>query len=65
MDTEEELFEFSDEQKIAIEKSREEIDNGNFYKNDIVISKMREMLNNTTKNNIFLTLFWFLFISLY
>lgn len=42
--SEKELFELSNEQKKAIENSRIEIENGNFHKNEEVISEMREWL---------------------
>ena len=42
--TEQELFELSNDQKKAIESSRVEIVNGNFHKNEEVISEMREWL---------------------
>jgi predicted transcriptional regulator len=42
--SEKELFELSNDQKTAIESSRKEIENGNFHKNEEVISEMREWL---------------------
>lgn len=42
--SEKELYELSNDQKMAIEKSRIEIENGNFHKNEEVISEMREWL---------------------
>ncbi|WP_264535538.1 hypothetical protein [Flavobacterium sp. N1736] len=42
--SEQELFELSYEQKTAIESSRIEIENGNFHRNEEVISEMREWL---------------------
>lgn len=45
MNTEEEVFELSDGQKMAIKNSREEIRKGNFHKNEEVISEMRQWLN--------------------
>jgi hypothetical protein len=42
--SEQELYELSNDQKMAIEKSRIEIENGNFHKNEEVISEMREWL---------------------
>jgi hypothetical protein len=42
--SEQELYELSDDQKTTIESSRIEIENGNFHKNEEVISEMREWL---------------------
>ncbi|OXA72448.1 hypothetical protein B0A67_07865 [Flavobacterium aquidurense] len=42
--SEHELYELSNDQKTAIESSRTEIKNGNFHKNEEVISEMREWL---------------------
>jgi hypothetical protein len=42
--SEQELFELSNDQKKTIENSRIEIENGNFHKNEEVISEMREWL---------------------
>jgi len=42
--SEQELYELSNEQKTTIESSRIEIENGNFHKNEEVISEMREWL---------------------
>ncbi len=42
--SEQELYQLSNEQKTAIENSRLEIKNGNFHKNEEVISEMREWL---------------------
>lgn len=42
--SEQELYELSDDQKKTIENSRTEIENGNFHKNEAVISEMREWL---------------------
>lgn len=42
--SEQELYELSNNQKRAIESSRMEIQNGNFHKNEEVISEMREWL---------------------
>ena len=39
------LFQLSQEQETAIEKGRNEIKGGNFFKNDEVISEMRQFLN--------------------
>ena len=44
--SEQELYELSNDQKMAIEKSRIELENGNFHKNEEVISEMREWLKN-------------------
>ncbi|MFH6956244.1 hypothetical protein ACHRV1_02475 [Flavobacterium aquidurense] len=41
---EQQLHELSNEQKKTIESSRVEIENGNFHKNEEVISEMREWL---------------------
>ncbi len=42
--SEQELYQLSNDQKTAIAKSRTEIENGNFHKNEDVISEMREWL---------------------
>lgn len=42
--SEHELYALSNDQKTAIESSRTEIKNGNFHKNEEVISEMREWL---------------------
>lgn len=42
--SEQEFHELSNDQKIAIENSRVQIENGNFHKNEEVISEMREWL---------------------
>ncbi|MFH6993004.1 hypothetical protein [Flavobacterium sp. FlaQc-48] len=42
--SEQELYELSDDQKKTIENSRIEIKNGDFHKNEEVISEMREWL---------------------
>ncbi|MFH6997761.1 hypothetical protein ACHRVZ_07500 [Flavobacterium sp. FlaQc-57] len=42
--SEQELYELSNDQKMTIESSRMEIKNGNFHKNEEVISEMREWL---------------------
>lgn len=42
--SEQELYELSADQKMAIDNSQMEIKNGNFHKNDEVISEMREWL---------------------
>lgn len=42
--SEQELYELSNDQKTTIENSRIEIENGNFHKNEEVISEMREWL---------------------
>ncbi|MNE76709.1 hypothetical protein D3C80_1729620 [compost metagenome] len=42
--SEQALFQLSSEQQSAIEKSRNEIKNGQFQKSDEVISEMREWL---------------------
>lgn len=42
--SEQELYELSNDQKTTIESSRIEIENGNFHKNEEVISEMREWL---------------------
>ncbi|MBE8727498.1 hypothetical protein [Flavobacterium hungaricum] len=42
--SEQELYGLSSDQKMAIERSRKEIESGNFHKNDEVISEMREWL---------------------
>ncbi|MFB9077900.1 hypothetical protein ACFFLS_04440 [Flavobacterium procerum] len=42
--SEQELYQLSNEQKSAIATSRMEIENGNFHKNEEVISEMREWL---------------------
>ncbi len=42
--SEKELYKISNDQEIAIEKSRIEIENGCFHKNEDVISEMREWL---------------------
>ncbi|MEP6803114.1 MAG: hypothetical protein ABI892_01220 [Flavobacterium sp.] len=42
--SEQELYELSNDQKKSIESSRVEIENGNFHKNEEVISEMREWL---------------------
>lgn len=43
--SEQELYQLSNDQKTAIEISRMEIKNGNFHKNEEVISEMKEWLN--------------------
>lgn len=43
--SEQALFQLSQEQETAIEKGRNEIKDGNFFKNDEVISEMRQFLN--------------------
>ncbi|URM37752.1 hypothetical protein [Flavobacterium anhuiense] len=42
--SEQELYQLSNDQKTAIATSRMEIENGNFHKNEEVISEMREWL---------------------
>lgn len=42
--SEQELYELSNDQKRTIESSRLEIKNGNFHKNEEVISEMRKWL---------------------
>ena len=42
--SEQALYQLSSEQQTAIEKGRDEIKEGNFYKNEEVISEMREWL---------------------
>ncbi|SHG58455.1 hypothetical protein [Flavobacterium defluvii] len=42
--SEQELYALSNDQKKAIENSRMEIKNGDFHKNEEVISEMREWL---------------------
>ncbi|MBS7256672.1 hypothetical protein [Flavobacterium branchiicola] len=42
--SEPELYKLSNDQKVAIENSRMEIKNGNFHKNEEVISEMRKRL---------------------
>lgn len=42
--SEQELYQLSNDQKTAIEISRMEIKNGNFHKNEEVISEMKEWL---------------------
>lgn len=42
--SEQDLFQLSSEQIVAIQKSRNEINNGQFQKSDEVISEMREWL---------------------
>ncbi|WP_264531690.1 hypothetical protein [Flavobacterium sp. N502540] len=44
--SEKKLFKISNNQKTAILASRIEIENGNFHKNEDVISEMREWLKN-------------------
>ncbi|TPG36349.1 hypothetical protein EAH81_19955 [Flavobacterium pectinovorum] len=44
--SEQEFYEVSNDQKIAIENSRIEIENGNFHKNEDVILEMRQWLKN-------------------
>lgn len=46
LDLSEEYYEISADQKNAIERSRLEIENGQFHKNEEVISEMRKWLNN-------------------
>ncbi|BFM42825.1 hypothetical protein CFS9_14660 [Flavobacterium sp. CFS9] len=43
------LFKISNNQKTAILRSRIEIENGNFHKNEDVISEIRKWLNNNQK----------------
>lgn len=42
--SEQALFQLSQEQETAIEKGRNEIKDGNFFKNDEVISEMKQWL---------------------
>ena len=42
--SEQALYQLSSEQQNAIDKGRDEIKEGNFYKNEEVISEMREWL---------------------
>ncbi len=42
--SEQALFQLSEEQETAIEKGRNEIKDGNFFKNDEVISEMKQWL---------------------
>ena len=42
--SEQALFQLSQEQENAIEKGRNEIKDGNFFKNDEVISEMKQWL---------------------
>lgn len=42
--SEQALYQLSSEQQTAIEKGRDEIKEGNFYKNEEVISEMRKWL---------------------
>lgn len=42
--SEQDLYKLSNDQKTAIESSRMEIENGNFHKNEEVISEMKEWL---------------------
>jgi hypothetical protein len=42
--SEQELYQLSNDQKTSIATSRMEIENGNFHKNEEVISEMREWL---------------------
>ena len=42
--SEQALYQLSSEQQTAIEKGRKEIKEGNFHKNEEVISEMREWL---------------------
>jgi predicted transcriptional regulator len=44
--SEQSLFQLSSEQQSAIEKGRDEIKNGQFFKNEEVISEMKEWLKN-------------------
>ena len=44
--SEQSLFQLSSEQQSAIEKGRDEIKNGHFFKNEEVISEMKEWLIN-------------------
>lgn len=46
LDSSEGFYEISTDQKNAIAKSRVEIENGHFHKNEEVISDMRKWLNN-------------------
>lgn len=43
------LFKISKDQKTTILTSRIEIENGNFHKNEDVISEIRKWLNNNQK----------------
>lgn len=42
--SEQEFYELSNDQKIAIKNSRVQIENGDFHKNEDVILEMREWL---------------------
>lgn len=46
--SEQELYQLSNDQKTAIEISRMEIKNGNFHKNEEVISEMKEWLKRNS-----------------
>lgn len=44
--SEKELYKISGEQEAVIRRSRTEIENGNFHKNEDVISEMRKWLKD-------------------
>ena len=44
--SEQSLFQISTEQQLAIDKGRDEIKNGEFFKNEEVISEMKQWLQN-------------------
>ena len=44
--SEQSLFQLSVEQELAIDKGRDEIKNGEFFKNEEVISEMKQWLQN-------------------
>ena len=44
--SEQSLFQLSVEQQLAIDKGRDEIKNGEFFKNEEVISEMKQWLQN-------------------